>query len=102
MKEVSILYICRNSDIVDTMVRVINKTENWKGVGVQTDDQAMEIFSENNFDIILLGSGIEETSEKRLRSYFTSRCEDVIVIQHYGGGSGLLQTEILQALSQKE
>jgi hypothetical protein len=102
MKEISILYICRNAEIVDTMVRVINKTENWKGVGVQTDDQAMEIFSENNFDIILLGSGIEEASEKRLRSYFTSRCEDVIVIQHYGGGSGLLQTEILQALGQKD
>jgi len=34
-----------------------------------------------------------------LRGYFIKVNPAVIIIQHYGGGSGLLNNEILQALN---
>jgi hypothetical protein len=51
--------------------------------------------------IVLLSNGIDAGSENKLRNYFSARNPCVIIIQHYGGGSGLLKNEILQALDAK-
>jgi len=45
-----------------------------------------------------LGGGIEELSEDQLSAYFTSHNPDIKIVQHYGGGSGLLSAEIYEAL----
>jgi Mg2+/Co2+ transporter CorC len=45
-----------------------------------------------------LGSGIQYENEINLRSFFKKQNPNCIIIQHYGGGSGLLKSEILLAL----
>jgi hypothetical protein len=42
---------------------------------------------------VLLGAGLSEDEAEQVRQHFT-----VPVVQHYGGGSGLLYAEIYQAL----
>ncbi len=59
----------------------------------------MQVFSSRHFDIVLLCNGINEASEQQLRSYFKSMQPAVIIIHHYGGGSGLLSNEIIESLS---
>ena len=98
MKKINILYIGRHPEILATVVRLLNKNETWNGVGVQTDEAAIEAFKETDFDLVLLGPGIEAESEKQLRSVFNEQKSNIIIIQHYGGGSGLLTGEIMQAL----
>ncbi len=99
MKSTKILYIGRHSEIMEIVVRLINANENWEGIGAMTDEEAMQIFQKENIDIVLLGTGIDEESEAMLDVFFRKRNSKIIIIQHYGGGSGLLKSEILLALS---
>ncbi|MFV8370339.1 hypothetical protein [Flavobacterium sp. LB2R40] len=98
METINILYIGRHLEISATVVRLINATDTWFGVGVLNDEEAKEIFLKNNFSIVLLGSGIEDESETNLCDFFKKQNPNIIIVQHYGGGSGLLKSEILVAL----
>ncbi|GLB50175.1 hypothetical protein [Neptunitalea lumnitzerae] len=99
MDPIHILYIDRNHDICTTMERVISKQEDWKGTIVQTDNAAKEAFEKQAISIVLLGSGITTENETDLRLFFKSKNANIPIIQHYGGGSGLLKSEIYNALS---
>jgi hypothetical protein len=98
MEITNILYIGRHLEILATVVRLINSNENWNGVGVMNDEEAKEIFLRKDFSIVLLGSGIQEESEAELCTFFNKQNPNIIIVQHYGGGSGLLKSEILLAL----
>lgn len=98
MKKVNILYIGRHLEILETVVRLLNKNEQWQGFGALTDDEAVSAFSQHEMDIVLLGPGIESDSENNLCDHFKAQKKDVIIIQHFGGGSGLLASEIGEAL----
>ena len=67
---VKILYIGRHEDILQTVVHLINKEEDWFGIGAYTNPEAMALFEVHNFDIVLMGCDIEPESESYLISYF--------------------------------
>lgn len=98
MKKVNILYIGRHPEILETVVRLLNKNEQWQGFGALTDEQATSIFAQNEIELVLLGPGIETDSENNLCNSFKAQKPDIIIIQHFGGGSGLLASEIGEAL----
>jgi len=98
---IRILAIGRNDEILQTLLRIIQKNEHWQAAGALTDEAAMQIFDSVHTDIVLLSNGIDENSEHKLRTYFTEKNPAVIIIQHYGGGSGLLKNEILHALDKR-
>ncbi len=94
-----ILAIGKHPEILQTVVRLINNNPAWEGIGANTDDEAVLLFSTRSFEIVLLCGGIEPGSENRLRTTFNALNPDAIIVQHYGGGSGLLSAEIYQALA---
>lgn len=96
-----ILAIGRNKEILEVVVRLLNANDAWSGVGAVTDEQAVAFFEQSPVDIVLLCNGIEEEEETSLRAHFVAQKPDIIIIQHYGGGSGLLSNEILAALDKK-
>ena len=98
METIHILYIGRHLEILQTVIRLINTDENWNGVGVMNDYEAKEIFLRKDFSLVLLGSGIQEESEVELCDFFKKQNPNIRIVQHYGGGSGLLKSEILLAL----
>jgi vacuolar-type H+-ATPase subunit F/Vma7 len=93
-----ILIIGRHQQILGVLFRLINQNPDWEGTSASTDEEAMKRFEEDAYDLVLLSSGIEEESENKLREFFIKQNPTIIIIQHYGGGSGLLTGEILQAL----
>lgn len=97
-----ILVIGRHEEILQTVLRLINSNADWEAKGTLQDAEAISLFGSFHFDIVLLSSGISENCEESLCSYFRDKKPAVIIIQHYGGGSGLLSNEILQALHQQE
>lgn len=97
-----LLVIGRHEAILQTVLRLINKNDDWEAKGSLTDNEAIRLFDEFNFDIVLLSSGISENCEAVLCDYFRDKKPGIIIIQHYGGGSGLLSNEILQALHQQK
>lgn len=94
MEKVEILAVCSHPEILQTILRLVNNNPAWKATGAATEQEALEQLTSRSFRLVLLGSGMDETSAGRL---ITAHPE-VTVIQHYGGGSGLLFAEIYGAL----
>jgi len=95
----TILYIGRDTDITAVMNRLLNARPEWKGLCVCTDEEAISICKEQPIDLVLLGNGIEPDSEAQLKNELLALRPDLKIIQHYGGGSGLLYGEIMTAIS---
>ncbi len=53
------------------------------------------------FAIALVCAGISEQEEETLRQQLLQIDPAVVVTRHYGGGSGLLENEVLTILHQK-
>ena len=85
-------------EIVQTVVRLINNNPAWNATAAITDLDAISLFQNRPFTLVLLGGGIEPESDVMLRKAFISHNPKITIVQHYGGGSGLLATEINMAL----
>jgi hypothetical protein len=96
---VNILYLGKHPEILDTVVRLINQNESWNGIGISDFDLARAVFTTLDFHVVLFGCGIEEKDETELRQFFAMNNPNTKLVQHYGGGSGLLSNEIYAALS---
>ena len=102
MSKTEILIVGRNEEILPVVIRLINNNPEWNGIGATTDEDAIEKFHQHHFDIVLLTNGISDDEELKLRRIFTHQDKDIIIIQHYGGGSGLLSNEIFMALDKRK
>jgi CheY-like chemotaxis protein len=101
MDRIQILVVGRNTEIVPLLQRLIEQEETWQCTTAYTDEEAILHFQQMQYDVVLLSSGIEPESEAKLRSLFLFQQPEVIILQHYGGGSGLLNSEIRQALEKR-
>ena len=93
-----ILVIGRHPEILQTVVRLVNTNPDWNATGAETDEEALSAFSEQDFSLVLLGGGIQKDSETSLCEAFRLYKPRIKIVQHYGGGSGLLSAEIYGAL----
>ena len=98
MDKIQILVIGRNEQILATVERLINNNPKWQATACLTDEGAISACNQQRFDLVLLGGGIDDTSDKYLRQALDEQQPGIHIIQHYGGGSGLLATEINMAL----
>ena len=98
--KIAILVVGRHEEILQTLLRIIHKNENWTAKAAMTDEEALALFDAHRFNIVLLSSGIDEADEQILRRSFQGKDPAITIIQHYGGGSGLLSNEIMQALGE--
>jgi DNA-binding NarL/FixJ family response regulator len=99
MKKTNILVIGRHPQIMETVLRLINAQPAYTAIGAITDSEALGKFKTEKFDLVLIGGGVEEESEQRFKSEFTTINPAIKIIRHYGGGSGLLFNEIEEAIS---
>ncbi|WP_426582102.1 hypothetical protein [Mucilaginibacter sp. R-33] len=98
MEKIQILVIGRHPEILATVVRLVNNNPDWNATGCLSDEEAIAAFSTQDFKLVLLGGGVDEMSEYKLNEYFYSEKPNIKVVQHFGGGSGLLSAEIFEAL----
>jgi hypothetical protein len=94
MKLFEFLILGKNEPILEILLRLVNAYENWNAVGFNDEKTAQEYFLNNKIDIVLLSSGIEDHVEKEFTSFCLKHQPNVEVIEHFGGGSGLLKSEI--------
>lgn len=99
MKKTEILAVCSHPEILQTIIRLINNNPQWNGTGATDEHQALVYFTEQPFDVVLLGSGMDAASVKKLMPPCRAINPLVKFVQHYGGGSGLLSTEIYEAIA---
>lgn len=100
INQLNILAVGLNAEIMAVVDRLINGHEKWKGTTVCTIEEAIDAFSTKQYHILLLCAGISEEAASQLKSNLAGLNPATIVIRHFGGGSGLLENEILAALDQ--
>lgn len=98
MNKAQILVIGRNPEILAVVERLINANSQWQATACLTDDLALDACERQSFDLVLIGGGVDEQEETTLRTEIEKRRPGTRIIQHYGGGSGLLATEIRMGL----
>jgi hypothetical protein len=98
MKQLEVLIFGKNQPILEILIRLVNGNKEWHAVGFTDDALTKEHYQKHTPDMVLLSSGIDEECEKKMRSFFIELQPEIQIIQHYGGGSGLLNCEILETL----
>lgn len=94
MKTLQFLVIGKNQEILDTLKRIIENNEGWQAE-IQSDESvSYDYIKENQVDIVLLSSGLDEGFESDIKEFCENLDKEVKVIDHYGGGSGLLKNEV--------
>lgn len=94
MKTLNFLVIGKNQEILKALKRIIENNNGWKAE-IQCDEEASyDYVKENQVDVVLLSSGLDEKFENKMKVFCSTLDKDVKVIDHYGGGSGLLENEV--------
>ncbi|MBS1659619.1 MAG: hypothetical protein JST68_01070 [Bacteroidetes bacterium] len=97
----NILAIGRDMAILQVVERLINGHEGWKATIVSTEEEAVAAFGEAKFSIVFVCAGISMDEEEGIRRRLQQLDSEVVVTRHFGGGSGLLENEILSILNSK-
>jgi len=94
MKTLNFLVIGKNQEILDTLKRIIENNEGWKAEIKSDETACYDYIKDHQTDIVLLSSGLEGEFEHQIKIYCENLDKEVKVIDHYGGGSGLLKNEV--------
>jgi DNA-binding response OmpR family regulator len=99
--DINILVIGKDPEILKVVLRLLNEHQqsNYHAIGTTDPDQARSLFADSDIDLVLITNGIDPTLDASLREAFLARRPGIPILQHYGGGSGLLFSEIAEALS---
>jgi hypothetical protein len=113
--DINILVIGKDPEILQVVLRLLNQHQpannlaigadnlaggaHYHAVGATDPDQARSLFADSDIDLVLITNGIDPTLDASLREDFQTRRPGTPILQHYGGGSGLLFAEIAEALT---
>lgn len=89
-----------NSQVLRIVNRLINKQERWECTSVEDPAQVLSVLSTQRPNIFLVAVGAIQTDLELWQEY--CKAHQISLIQHYGGGSGLLYNSVQQYLDSKE
>jgi len=89
-----IIIFGKNIEIIEVVERIINKNMDWNAFSTSDLKQVFNKLTSENFDILLLSSGISNDEFEEIESFCAKNCENTILLHHYGGGGGLLKAGI--------
>jgi len=93
-----ILVVGAHKDILQTVLRLLNAQNLWHAEGVSGCEEAITKCKSHAYQVLLLGGGLTDPEELRLKTEIKLIQPAIHIIPHYGGGSGLLYAEIYLAL----
>ncbi len=95
--KLNILVLCNHQEIKDTILRLLAGQPDWIAEAAINAEEAVQ--AKGQYDVILLGSGFSLAADKILCDTLQQKHPQARIIEHYGGGSGLLFGEILAAVN---
>ena len=93
-----ILVVGKHADILQTVLRLLNAHTLWHAEGAAGCEEAIAKCKSHAYQVLLLGAGLTDLEEARLKTEIRLMHPAIHIIPHYGGGSGLLYAEIYLAL----
>jgi hypothetical protein len=100
--QLKILAVGRELAILQVVERLINGHEGWAATIVTRDEEAIMAFDKMDFRIVFVCAGVTAEEEENLRRRLQEIRPGVVVTRHFGGGSGLLENEVLAILNSQK
>ena len=97
--ELNILVFGRDKGILDVLERLINSHEGWKATTAASEEQVFSALREKEYRIVFVSAGIDPQEENELHRRIQQQYPKIVVARHFGGGSGLLENEVLAILN---
>jgi DNA-binding response OmpR family regulator len=97
--QLRILAVGRDPAILQVVERLINGHEGWAATIVTTDEDAIAAVDTTDFRIVFVCAGVTVEEEENLRRKIQELRPGAVVTRHFGGGSGLLENEVLAILN---
>ncbi|WP_118973664.1 response regulator receiver protein [Taibaiella koreensis] len=98
--KIRILALGYNPPIMAVVLRLINSHDNWNGEMASSLEEALFKLSNHSYDVVLLCAGVSSPDETILKQNISAVGPKTRLIRHFGGGSGLLESEIRRGLQQ--
>ncbi|WP_130736070.1 hypothetical protein [Flavobacterium sp. J27] len=95
MNKLSFLVVGKNDEIIQVLKRVIQSNFNSKAITANDMDEFYKTVLSTQVNVVLLSCGLEIKEEQEIKRFINSYNPNIKVIEHYGGGSGLLKSEVL-------
>lgn len=93
-----VLVIGTNEEMLKIIHRLIGKLDGFESKTI-TSLADMEVnLRENSTDILLLDSGFTEVEEDEIKQRALEINTQIKIVDHFGGGSGLLLAELEEAM----
>jgi DNA-binding NtrC family response regulator len=101
---VNILVIGKDPDILKVVLRLLNdfKEARYHAAGTTDPDEARRLLAQTDIDLVLITNGLDAAADADLRGYISIQRPGIPVVQHFGGGSGLLFNEIRHTLLKQQ
>ena len=97
--DIDILAVGKEAAILEVVERLINSHEGWHASTAATGDEAIAAVKKKKYTIVFVCAGFSSQEEENLRGQLTKLDPALVVTRHFGGGSGLLENEILGILA---
>lgn len=97
-----ILSFVANPQILPVLDRLVNKQDGWSGDRAPNLSTASEQLQAEEYDFVLLGAGTGSEERAALQEIIDVRKLKTRLIDHFGGGSGLLYAEVIEKLGERE
>lgn len=97
--QLNILAIGRDLAILQVVERLINSHDGWAATIVTKEEEAIAAFDKTDFRIVFVCAGVTGEEEEALRLRLRQLHPGVVVTRHFGGGSGLLENEVLAIIN---
>jgi hypothetical protein len=97
--QMNILAIGSDAAILQVFERLINSHAGWAATVVATESAAIAAFDKTEFRIVFVCAGITAEEEEALRLRLRQLHPETVVTRHFGGGSGLLENEVLAIIN---
>ncbi len=98
MDKIEILIVGTNKPIVEVIAKLIRQNDQWEPTTAHTLNDAKANCKAKEYKFILIGGGITDFEIDNLQQHIIKIGSKIPIVKHYGGGSGLLFTEIYEAL----
>jgi hypothetical protein len=95
---IKILSACNHPEILKIMDRLVEKRPDWSSSTAADLPTVVELLTRERFELLLLGAGFAEAEQRTIEALIEEKGLPTKVVKHYGGGSGLLYSEITMAL----
>lgn len=84
------------------MDRLVEKRPDWSSSTAADLPSVVKLLTRERFKLLLLGAGFAEAEQQEIEALIKEKGLPTKVVKHYGGGSGLLYSEIMMALGEPQ